>query len=92
MIALLNGGKKHMVKTLVIWILLFDGTLVKDRIEFTPPINLVDCWTVAEAYREIFSSHSWGDQQGAPDFKFDAMRQGWYLNDGRGTIQGNYCE
>jgi len=81
-----------MVKTLVILILLFNGTLVKDRIEFTPLINLVDCWALAEVYREIFATYSWGDQRGAPDFSIDAMRQGWYLNDGRGTIQGNYCE
>ena len=81
-----------MVKTLVILILLFDGTLVKDRIDFSSSINLVDCWKVGEAYREIFATHSWGDQQGAPDFILDAMRQGWYLNDGRGTIQGIYCE
>ena len=80
-----------MVKTLVILILLFNGTLVKDRIEFAPPINLVDCWALAEVYREIFATHSWG-QRGAPDFSIDAMRQGWYLNDGRGTIQGTYCE
>ena len=40
---------------------------------------------------KIMATHSWGDQQGAPTFKFDAMRQGWYLNDGRGTIQGHYC-
>jgi len=81
-----------MVKTLVILILLFNGTLVKDRIEFTPLINLVDCWALAEVYREIFATYSGGDQRGAPDFSIDAMRQGWYLNDGRGTIQGNYCE
>ena len=76
----------------MILILLFDGTLVKDRIDFSSSINLVDCWKVGEAYREIFATHSWGDQQGAPDFILDAMRQGWYLNDGRGTIQGIYCE
>jgi len=45
-----------------------------------------------DAYREIFSTHSWGEQHGAPNFSIDAMRQGWYLNDGRGTIQGIYCE
>ena len=81
-----------MVKTLVIIILLFDGALVKDRISFDPPINLLDCWDWADAHREIFSTHSWGKQHGAPDFRFDAMRQGWYLNDERGTIQGHYCE
>ena len=81
-----------MVKTLVILILLFNGTLVKDRLHFNPPIELLDCWKVGEVYREIFATHSWGDQRGAPDFSIDYMRQGWYLNDERGTIQGIYCE
>ena len=81
-----------MVKTLVIIILLFDGTLAKDRIDFDPLISLVGCWDLGEAHREIFSTYSLGKQHGPPDFRFDAMRQGWYLNDGRGTIQGHYCE
>jgi hypothetical protein len=81
-----------MVKTLVILILLFNGTLVKDRLNFNPPINVLDCLALGDSYREIFSTHRWGDQRGAPDFTIDYMRQGWYLNDGRGTIQGIYCE
>ena len=81
-----------MVKTLVILILLFDGTILHDKLEFNPSVNVVDCLALGDAYREIFSTHSWGDQRGAPDFSIDAMRQGWYLNDGRGTIQGIYCE
>ena len=51
----------------------------------------MECLAFGDVYREIMATHSWGDQQGAPTFKFDAMRQGWYLNDGRGTIQGHYC-
>jgi len=81
-----------MVKTLVILILLFNGTVVKDHISFNPPIDIRDCLALGDAHRIIFSTHRWGDQQGAPDFRFDAMRQGWYLNDERGTIQGHYCE
>ena len=81
-----------MVKSLVIIILLFNGTAVKDRSSFNPSINILDCLAWADMYRKIFSTHRWGDQKGAPDFRFDAMRQGWYLNDGRGTIQGHYCE
>tara|TARA_R100000306_G_scaffold55808_1_gene53509 strand:- start:393 stop:638 length:246 start_codon:yes stop_codon:yes gene_type:complete len=81
-----------MVKTLVIIVLLFNGAVVKDRISFNPPIKVTDCWAFGNAYREVMSIHSWGDQGGAPDFRYDAMRQGWYLNDGRGTIQGHYCE
>ena len=51
----------------------------------------MDCLALGDAYREAMSTHSWGEQYGAPTFKFDAMRNGWYLNDGRGTIQGHYC-
>ena len=81
-----------MVKTLVIIILLFNGTVLRDRIDFNPPIDVMDCLALGDAYREVMSTHSWGDQYGAPDFIMDYMRQGWYLNDGRGTIQGHYCE
>lgn len=81
-----------MVKTLFILILLFDGTVLRDRIEFNPPIDLMDCLALGDAHRRIFSTFSWGDQRGAPDFSMDYMRQGWYLNDGRGTVQGHYCE
>tara|TARA_R110000751_G_scaffold95144_5_gene185758 strand:- start:11 stop:172 length:162 start_codon:yes stop_codon:yes gene_type:complete len=51
----------------------------------------MDCLTLGDTYREAMSTYSWGEQYGAPDFKFDAMRNGWYLNDGTGTIQGHYC-
>ena len=80
------------MKTLVILILLFNGTLVKDRLDFNPSIDVMSCLTLGDSYREIFATHSWGDQRGAPDFTIDYMRQGWYLNDGRGTIQGIICE
>tara|TARA_R100000687_G_scaffold79434_1_gene73653 strand:- start:336 stop:578 length:243 start_codon:yes stop_codon:yes gene_type:complete len=80
------------MKVLVILILLFDGTILKQQIEFIPPIDLMDCLALGDTYRKIVSTHNWGDQQGAPDFRFDGMRQGWYLNDGKGTIQGHYCE
>ena len=75
----------------MILILLFDGTILRERIDFSPPIDLRDCLALGDAYREIIATHSGGDHRGAPDFSIDAMRQGWYLNDGRGTIQGQYC-
>ena len=76
----------------MILILLFDGTLVKEKLDFNPPIDLMNCSALGDAYREIFATHTWGNQRGAPDFSIDHMKQGWYLNDGRGTIQGIYCE
>tara|TARA_R110000824_G_scaffold47863_1_gene135762 strand:+ start:561 stop:734 length:174 start_codon:yes stop_codon:yes gene_type:complete len=51
----------------------------------------MECLTLGDTYREAMSTYSEGEQYGAPTFKFDGMRQGWYLNDGRGTIQGHYC-
>ena len=80
-----------MVKTLVILILLFNGDVFYQQINFTPPIDLMDCLAFGDAYREVMATHSWGDQHGAPTFKFDGMRQGWYLKDGRGTVQGHFC-
>ena len=81
-----------MVKTLFILILLFNGTVLHDRIDFNPPIDVMDCLALGDAYREVVSTYSWGEQNGAPDFRFDGMKQGWYLNDERGTVQGHYCE
>ena len=80
-----------MVKTLSIIILLFNGDVLYHHINFDPPIDVMDCLALGDAYREAMTTHSWGDQRGAPDFGIDHMRQGWYLNDGRGTIQGHYC-
>ena len=80
------------MKYLILLVLLFDGTVEKQILHFNPPIDVMDCLALGDAYREVISTHNWGDQEGAPDFRFDGMRQGWYLNDGRGTIQGIYCE
>ena len=80
------------MKYLILLVLLFDGTVEKQILHFNPPIDVMDCLALGDAYREVVSTHSWGEQYGAPDFRFDGMRQGWYLNDGRGTIQGHYCK
>jgi len=81
-----------MVKALFILILLFDGTVLHNKLEFSPPVDVMDCLALGDAYIKIFSTHSWGEPLGPPGFGIDYMRQGWYLNDGRGTIQGIYCE
>ena len=71
------------VHFLVILILQFDGTLVKDILEFTRPMTLMECLDFGDAHREAISTYKEFD---------DAMRNSWYLNDGRGTIQGFICE
>ena len=80
-----------MVKTLVILILLFNGTTEKQALHFDPPIDVMDCLALGDAYREAMATHSWGDPLGPPGFGIDHSRNGWYLNDGRGTIQGHHC-
>mgnify|MGYP003152481725 FL=1 len=55
-------------------------------------MNLHECLSFADDHREAIATHSWGKQWGAPDFKFEGIKQGWYLNDGRGTIQGFICQ
>jgi hypothetical protein len=70
-----------MTKTLVILILLFNGTLVEERLDFNPVITVMDCLAIGDAYREALSTYHGPGKD-----------QGWYLNDGRGTIQGYYCE
>tara|TARA_R100001530_G_scaffold12197_1_gene11501 strand:- start:45 stop:263 length:219 start_codon:yes stop_codon:yes gene_type:complete len=72
-----------MAKTLVILILLFDGTLVKEKLNFSKPVEVHECLMYADEHREAVATYKEFD---------DTMRNGWYLNDGRGTIQGFICE
>ena len=72
-----------MVKTLVILILLFDGTLLKESYELSRPMDVHECLLFADDHREAISTYK--------EFE-DPMKQGWYLNDGRGTVQGFICE
>ena len=72
-----------MCKTLIILILLFDGTLVKEKYELTTPMQVHECLMYADAHREAIATYTEFD---------DAMKNGYYLNDGRGTIQGFICE
>jgi len=72
-----------MAKTLIILILLFDGTLVKEKLNFSKPVEVHECLMYADEHREAVATYKEFD---------DTMRNGWYLNDGRGTIQGFICE
>jgi hypothetical protein len=72
-----------MAKTLIILILLFDGTLVKETLDFVKPVEVHECLMYADDHREVIATYK--------EFK-DSLRNGWYLNDGRGTIQGFICE
>ena len=70
-----------MVKTLIVLILLFDGTLTKEVILFSAEGTISDCFNYAEMYIDTVSTHSWTDPRGS----------GFYLNNGTGTIQGFIC-
>ena len=72
-----------MVKTLIILILLFDGKLVKEKYDLARPIEVHECLMYADDHREVIATYK--------EFK-DSLKNGWYLNDGRGTIQGFICE
>jgi|TARA_R100001594_G_scaffold74471_4_gene109136 hypothetical protein len=72
-----------MAKTLIILILLFDGTLVKEKYDLARPMEVHECLMLADDHREAIATYK--------EFE-DAMRNGWYLNDGRGTWQGVICE
>ena len=67
-----------MAKTLIILILLFDGTLVKETYDLARPMEVHECLMFGDDHREAISTYH--------DTK------GWVLNDGRGTVQGFICE
>ena len=72
-----------MVKTLVILILLFDGTLLQERYDLSRPMDVHECLMFADDHREAIATYR--------EFE-NSIRNGFYLNDGRGTVQGFICE
>jgi len=69
------------VHYLMLLLLQFDGTVVKEILEFSRPLTLLECMNFGDAYREIISTYK----------EFGLTDQGWYLNDGSGTYQGSIC-
>jgi len=65
-----------MTKTLIILILLFDGELVKQKFELPIQMSVYECLNFSEKYRETIATY---------------RDNHYYLNDGRGTIQGFMC-
>lgn len=71
-----------MCKTLIILILLFDGTLLKESYVLARQMEVHECLLFADDHREAISTYK----------EFDnVMQNGWYLNDGSGTVQGFIC-
>ena len=48
-----------MVKTLIVLILLFDGTLVKEKLEFDKQITILECLEFSNKHREEIATHFW---------------------------------
>ena len=71
------GTKKYMVKTLVILILLFDGTLLQERYDLSRPMDVHECLMFADDHREVITTYK--------EFE-DSIKNGFYLNDGRGHL------
>ena len=72
-----------MAKTLIILVLLFDGTLVQEKYELGREMPVEECMQYGDDHREAIAEYK--------EFK-DNIKNGWYLKDGRGTIQGHMCE
>ena len=72
-----------MCKTLIILILLFDGTVLKEEYPLARPMEVHECLLFADDHREAIATYKEFD---------DAMKNGYYLNDGRGTWQGVICK
>ena len=68
---------------MIVLILLFNGTLVKEKYDLSRPMDVYECLLFADDHREAISTYR--------EFE-DVMLNGWYLNDNRGTWQGVICE
>ena len=72
-----------MAKTLIILVLLFDGTLIQERYDLTREMPVHECLAFGDDHREAIAEYKEFD---------DNLKNGWYLKDGRGTIQRHMCE
>tara|TARA_R110000823_G_scaffold315447_1_gene447626 strand:+ start:59 stop:268 length:210 start_codon:yes stop_codon:yes gene_type:complete len=69
---------------MIVLILLFNGTVLYEKFELPIAMDAYECMTFSEKYRDAIATHKWfeGDEK---------MKSGYYLNDGRGTLQGFIC-
>ena len=68
-----------MCKYLIILLLSFEGEVIKEKLEFTRPMNVYDCMDFGNDHREQIAT-------------YDGDKNAWFLYDGRGTFQGFICE
>jgi len=68
-----------MCKYLILLLLSFEGEVIKERLEFTRPMNVYDCMDFGNEHREQIAT-------------YDGDKNAWFLNNGSGTFQGFICE
>ena len=68
-----------MCKYLILLLLSFEGEVIKERLEFTRPMDVYDCMDFGNDHRELIAT-------------YNNDKNAWFLNDGRGTFQGFICE
>tara|TARA_E500000178_G_C16499535_1_gene520957 strand:- start:66 stop:272 length:207 start_codon:yes stop_codon:yes gene_type:complete len=68
-----------MCKYIILLLLSFEGEVIKERLEFTRPMDVYDCMDFGNDHREQIAT-------------YDGDKNTWFLNDGRGTFQGFICE
>ena len=71
------------MKELIILILLYNGTLIQEKVVPPVDISVHQCLEFADKYREYHSIYKTFE---------DPNKNGHYLKDGRGTIQGFMCQ
>jgi|TARA_R100000152_G_C6670729_1_gene107114 hypothetical protein len=67
-----------LVKYLILLILTFDGSLVRERLEFNKPVSLMECLAYGNEHREAVATYN--DEKNT-----------WLMNDKSGTWQGYMC-
>ena len=50
------------VHYLVMLLLAFDGTMIKEVLEFARPMTLLECWDFADGHREAIATHKWVEE------------------------------
>jgi len=71
-----------MIKSLVIIVLLWNGNIVLERLPFKEPVTLEVCSEMSDLHRTAYATYRGNI----------GRSQGWFLNDGRGLIQGYICD
>jgi len=71
------------VHYLVMLILQFDGTLIKEILEFVRPVTLWECLEYGAAHKEGVATYVF--EEGGK------VLNAWFMNNGSGTWQGFMC-